>query len=134
VNALAVIDRVSTGIHPSDQARREARARHEVRVVEHGADVMTDSGIQRMPSPLCGELVARKDRFFCSSPSLGDVHGVRGFAAGDRIREPDDVGVCDGEHFVQGGQEVWVGWVVGPQGKHSVWQQVRVRLRKPAGL
>ncbi len=30
--------------------RREARARHEVRVVEHGADVMTDSGIQRMPS------------------------------------------------------------------------------------
>jgi len=72
---LAVIDRNSAGIHPSDQARdlqmrvaatrlvdldevgdeplkprslgqlkdrREARARHEVRVVEHGADVMTD--------------------------------------------------------------------------------------------
>jgi hypothetical protein len=43
------------------------------------------------------------------------------------------VGVCDGERFVQGGQEVRFGWVVGPQGNHSVGQQVTGEVAQPCG-
>ena len=49
----------------------------------------------------------------------GDVNGAGGVAREERIVEADDVGLGGGKDDVEGGDEIGVGRVVGPEGEDA---------------